>query len=242
MILQKSCHDMDMLYWLVGAECTKLASFGSLLQFRKENAPEGAPERCLDGCPAEKKCPYNAYRQYLSNDAYWIKNMISLDHSFDARMQALKEGPYGRCVYKCDNDVVDHQVVSMEFANGATAVFTMHGFAVNFGRTLRLVGTKGEIRGHSEKNEIEITDFLTESTDVINLKESFYGHGGGDAGVIEDFIRLVQKDGKVEGLTSAKASVHSHIMAFAAEQSRLDNCVVDLREYVDNISRNRVRS
>jgi hypothetical protein len=115
MILQKSCHDMDILYWLAGEECSRLSSFGSLLHFKRENAPAGAPERCLDGCPAENNCPHNAYRHYLSKNAYWIKDMISFDGSFEAREKALREGPYGRCVYKCDNNVVDHQVVNLEF-------------------------------------------------------------------------------------------------------------------------------
>ena len=71
----------------------------------------------------------------------------------------MREGPYGRCVYHCDNDVVDHQVVNMEFENEVTAVFTMCAFTNEMGRTIKLMGTEGEIRGHMEKNQIELIEF-----------------------------------------------------------------------------------
>jgi predicted dehydrogenase len=225
---------MDILYWLAGEECERLSSFGSLMHFKKENAPVGAPERCLEGCPVENECPHNAYRHYLAKNAYWIKDMISFDGSYEAREKALREGPYGRCVYKCDNNVVDHQVVNLEFRSGVTAVFTM-SISANWGRTIKLIGTKGEIGGNMEKNEIEITDYLTESKDKIRLKDSIYGHGGGDYGIMRDFIRLVQKDGAEKGLTAAEKSVHSHILAFSAEKARLENKVVAIDKYVKEI-------
>jgi predicted dehydrogenase len=235
MLLQKSCHDLDFLSWIVGAECVQVSSFGSLSHFTRENAPEGAPDRCLEGCPAELTCPYHAYRQYLSKSAYWIKEMISLDQSLEARTEALLNGPFGRCVYKCDNDVVDHQVVNLLFANGVTAMFSMNGFNVKHGRSMKIVGTKGEIRGYSEKHEIEISDFLTETTTVIKLPEAVYSHGGGDYNVMRDFVRLVWKEDLDQNQSSARASLQSHIIAFAAEKSRLEGKVVHMKEYLKEI-------
>ncbi|OPH56565.1 oxidoreductase [Paenibacillus ferrarius] len=233
MILAKSCHDLDIILWLAGADCTYVSSFGSLAHFKKENAPEGAPQRCLDGCPVSDQCLYYAPNVYLTDDIYWPTSAISDDLSLEARTKALQEGPYGRCVYHCDNDVVDHQVVNMEFANEVTAAFTMSAFTNDCSRTLKLMGTKGEIRGAMEKNEIEVIDFATGTAKQISLEipGGHIGHGGGDFGLIRDFIKLVQEDGKGDGLTSAAQSVQSHLMAFAAERSRLDRKVVALKDF-----------
>lgn len=235
MILAKSCHDMDILLWLAGANCEKISSFGSLTHFKKENAPEGAAQRCLDGCPAEKECPYYAPKLYLTDNINWPTSAISNDLSLEGRIKALKEGPYGRCVYRCDNDVVDHQVVNMEFSNGVTAAFTMCAFTNESGRSLKLMGTKGEIRAVMEKNEIEIKNFNTGSKEVIYLKNSVFGHGGGDDGVVHNFVRLVQEGSAAKSLTSADVSVQSHLMAFAAEKSRLENKVIDIRDYARSL-------
>ena len=231
MILAKSCHDMDILLWLAGDHCVSLSSFGDLTHFKKQNAPKGAPRRCTDGCPVEKECPYFAPRLYLTENTGWPTSSISEDVSLEGRKKALEEGPYGRCVYRCDNDVVDHQVVNMQFANDVTAAFTMCAFTNEVSRTLKLMGTKGEIRGAMEKNEIEITDFLTGEKEVITIDPSNSGHGGGDFGLMKDFLEQVRQNGQGESLTSASISVQSHLMAFAAEQSRLQHRVISLEEF-----------
>ncbi|GER86964.1 oxidoreductase [Dictyobacter vulcani] len=233
MILAKSCHDMDILLWLAGADCQHISSFGTLTHFTAENAPEGAPERCLDGCPVADSCLYYAPRHYLTENTSWPASTISEDHSYAARLQALQEGPYGRCVYHCDNNVVDHQVVNLEFANQVTAVFTMCAFTENCERTIKLMGTKGEIRGAMEKGEIEVIDFASKARKVITFPsvEGTAGHGGGDFGLMRDFVRLVQQDGQQVGRTSAATSVQSHLMAFAAEEARLTRQVIALDEF-----------
>lgn len=237
MILAKSCHDMDILLWLAGSECTRISSFGSLTHFRSENAPDGAPDRCLDGCPAEAACPYYAPRLYLTPSTDWPASVISVDTSLEARERALREGPYGRCVYKCDNNVVDHQVASIEFANEVTAVFTMCAFTPEISRTLKLMGTRGEIRGSMEKNEIEVTDFNSGRREIINLNGGASGHGGGDAALMGDFARLVREGGGGSGFTSATHSVLSHLMAFAAEKSRLSGKTVDMEDYINGLKK-----
>jgi len=236
MILAKCCHDMDLMLWFAGADCVKIASFGSLAHFKKENAPEGSPNRCLDGCPAEKKCPYYAPNIYLTENTSWPTSAISDDASLEARTRALMEGPYGRCVYKCDNDVVDHQVISAEFANQVTAAFTMCAFTNDCTRTIKLMGTKGEIRGSMEKREIEVLDFLTGNKNIIQVGKAKSGHGGGDSGIMGAFIQNIRKGDISQGLTSAAISVQSHLMAFAAEKSRLENKVVDIKEFEKSFS------
>lgn len=235
MILAKCSHDMDILLYLVGVDCRSVSSFGSLSHFKEENAPIGAPKRCLDGCPEEDECPYYAPKLYLSGNTGWPTSAVSYDTSYEAVKKALMEGPYGRCVYYCNNDVVDHQIVNMEFVNGVTVAFTMCAFTKDCTRTIKLMGTKGEIRGAMEKNEIEILDFNTGRKDIILLNSSAYGHGGGDFGIMKDFINLVRQDGKREGLTSATASIGSHIIAFAAEKSRLEKRIINIDEYISEI-------
>lgn len=239
MILAKSCHDLDILVWLAGADCTRLSSFGSLTHFKKENAPDGAPFRCLDGCPASSECAYYAPDIYLDLEdeasARIIRSAISSDTSNEGIVEALKNGPYGRCVYHCDNDVVDHQVVAMEFANEITATFTMSAFTTDGGRTLKLMGTRGQLRAHMAKNTIEITDFKTGGVETIELKASGQNHGGGDRGIMRDFTQLVRGDGRSESLSSAGVSVQSHVMAFAAEKSRLESKVVLIQDFMEEL-------
>ena len=235
MILAKSCHDMDILLWLAGADCRDISSFGALTHFKAENAPEGAPKRCLDGCPAERECPYYAPRVYIGTDIAWLPLAISNDTSVEGLLKALREGPYGRCVYHCDNDVVDHQVVNMEFENEVTASFTMCAFTRECDRTIKLMGTEGEIRGHMEKNEIEVLNFKTGYREVIHLESAGSGHGGGDYGIMRDFVSLVREDKSSKGLTSADISVQSHVMAFAAERSRLEKQVININEFMQEL-------
>ncbi|OAB38240.1 oxidoreductase [Paenibacillus macquariensis subsp. defensor] len=238
MILAKSGHDLDILLWLADSECVQVSSFGSLSHFTADQAPEGAPLRCLDGCPVADECLYYAPNLYLTEDTNWPTSAISDDMSYSARYQALQEGPYGRCVYHCDNDVVDHQVVNLEFANSVTAAFTMSAFTRDVSRTMKLMGTKGEIRGAMEKNEIEILHFGSGKVERISFEDKggHVGHGGGDMGLIMDFLRLVREDGKSQGLTSAEQSIQSHLMAFAAEQSRMDGNSVRLKDFAQYVS------
>lgn len=124
MILQKSCHDMDIIRYVLDKKCDRISSYGSLMHFREENKPEGAPLRCLDGCPAAESCPFHAGRYYLGEGRGWARKFTE-DTSNEGIIQALQETDYGKCVYQLDNNVVDHQVVNMEFENGATATFSM---------------------------------------------------------------------------------------------------------------------
>ncbi len=237
MILAKSCHDMDILLWLVDADCEKLSSFGELSYFKEENAPKGAPLRCTDGCPVERSCPYSAPQHYLTDNLDWLTTTISMNTSLMEREKALREGPYGRCVFHCDNNVVDHQVVNIEFNNGVTAAFTMCAFTADTSRTIKLMGTQGEIRGHMEKNEIEIRDFVSGKTELMTIETNTSDvHGGGDAGIMEDFVNLVESGSK-ESLTSADISLQSHLMSFAAEQSRLEHKVISLDEFRNEVQK-----
>lgn len=237
-IIAHCCHDLDIISWFAGAKCKKVSSFGGLTHFRKENAPQGAPVRCLDGCPHSGNCPYYAPNYYLTEDIGWPTSTISTDMSFEGRLEAIRTGPYGRCVYHCDNNVADNQTVIMEFENGVTANFSLQPFASANGRTLKILGTRGEIRANMEKNSIEVFDLATGQISSIAVPASRYKYGGGDHGIMEYFVEMAGK-GKIGGLTSMESSLESHLIAFAAEESREKGTVVNLDDYRARISNNK---
>lgn len=228
MILQKSCHDMDILLWLMGKDCRRVQSFGSLGHFTPENAPAGAPQRCLDGCPHADTCPYYAPALYMDmRRTGWPVDVITTDLSKEGRRKALEEGPYGRCVYHCDNDVVDRQVVNLEFDGGAVATFTMTAFSADFSRQLKIFGTQGQITADMGTQEIILHRFGEEKKTIPMLEDGEKsGHGGGDYGILRDFLHILRNGG--ESRTSAGISLQSHLICFAAEKSRKQHIVVEL--------------
>jgi predicted dehydrogenase len=236
MILAKCCHDMDILFWNLGP-VRQLNSWGSLIHYRPENAPPGAPERCTDGCPVADGCPWYAPRLYLHDYTGWPVSTISEDPSLEARRRALETGPYGRCVYYCDNDVVDHQTVNMEFESGVTGVLFMHGHAHEEARTMRYDGTRATLRGkfsYGIDDSIEIHDHLTGRVERIDPQASGSGHGGGDAGVMAAFATVLREPSAMSApavsaaLTSSRESLESHLMALAAEEARVNGSIVQM--------------
>ncbi len=232
MLLSKSCHDIDVLYWLVGSECRRVSSFGALSYFRPENAPAGAPGRCTEGCPVEDTCPYSALKIYLRPGAMFAGERFNGD--WERAYKALHESPYSRCVFRCDNDVVDHQVVNMEFASGATVAFTMCAFSHEVTRTIKVFGTDGEIRGHMERGELEVTRFRDGSKQIHRVI-AHGGHAGGDDALAHSFVQQL-RSGTVDGLTSGRVSALTHLITFAAEEARVTGQVVDVHEYVQAVT------
>ncbi|MBN6053083.1 Gfo/Idh/MocA family oxidoreductase [Nonomuraea sp. RK-328] len=225
MLLAKSCHDLDWLVHLTGRNVTRVSSFGGLHHFRPENRPAGAAGRCLD-CAVEPTCPYSAKRIYLplAGRHEWPLSVLTDDVSEAGVLDALRTGPYGRCVYDCDNDVVDHQVVNMEFEGGVTAAFTMTGFTPAAHRQTRIFGTRGSIDGDGER--LTVHDFVTGRSETVDTRPpgdatARGGHGGGDAGLVDAFITAVRNRDRATVLSSPSESLHSHLIAWAAERSRL---------------------
>lgn len=240
MILQKCCHDMDIFRWLAGRKCLKVQSFGSLDFFRAENAPAGAADRCCR-CPVRDGCLYDAERLYISNPhcgierigPQWPVDVVATDPTPEKVRAALRTGPYGRCVFRCDNDVADHQTVNLLFEDGLTASFTVSAFTETCHRTVKLTGTGGEIEGDMAKNALTVRPF-GQPERVVDLREEegeFSGHGGGDFGLLHGFFRVLSSGG-AGALTGIEASVESHVMALAAERSRLSGGeTVELAEF-----------
>ena len=234
MLLAKSCHDVDWLRYIIGRRCVQVSSFGSLMHFRKEAKPVEAGDalRCLD-CAYEPHCAYSAKKFYLERLAQgklgWPLDVITTNLTQAGVMAALQDGPYGRCVYECDNDVVDHQVVNLLYENGATASFTMVGTGESRGRQTTIFGTQGELRGDSEK--IVHYDYLSSSTKEIIPKKpdnKIGSHSGGDYNLMQRFVASVARQDPSSILSGPVESLETHLTVFAAERARHEKRVVQV--------------
>ena len=232
MILQKCCHDLDLLQYYASSKCDTISSIGSLKYFKKENKPEGASDRCVN-CKYVDSCVYSAKRFYIdewkkigSVENGWPYNVLTtkLPLTEESLYEAIEKGPYGRCVFACDNNVVDNQIVMMRFENGVNANLRMTAFTAGGGRIMKFYCTNGEIDFLDAEEKIIVTRFY-EEPEIINLKEIMneggHNHGGGDSGIIQSFYNLLNGNSKSE--TSLERSIESHLMALKAEESRLQN-------------------
>jgi predicted dehydrogenase len=227
MLLAKSCHDIDWMRYVVGVPIERVSSFGRLSYFNRSHQPEGAGDRCLE-CPSEIEdaCAYSAKRLYLGmaerGHTGWPLNVVSNDLTVDGVTTALRDGPYGRCVFACDNDVVDHQVVNLEFAGGITGTFTMTGFTPMGHRRTQIFGTKGELDGDGES--VTVTDFRSEVSETLDTaslgSDAGAGHGGGDAGLMDAFTRAIATGDPSHISSGPLESLETHLAVFAAERAR----------------------
>ncbi len=230
MLMAKSCHDIDYLTHLIGRNCLRVSSFGGLSHFRKENAPEGATARCTDGCAVEQTCAYSAIKAYVHADRdVWPANACSHDHSAEAHLEAIKTGPYGRCVYACDNDVVDHQVVAMEYEDNITVTFTMTAFTLGGGRRLRVHGSLGEL--FFDESTIAMHDFATGNKETIEIGEETGEHGGGDRRLALNWLAGLAADSSENIKTDVHQSLRTHGIVFAAEASRKERRMIEVAEF-----------
>ena len=225
-ILAKSCHDLDIMRWLIDKPCESIAAEGSLYLFRPENAPKGATERCTDGCPHEAECPYSAIDIYERRKRHL--GVFDLPRKDPALIrEKLKTTNYGRCVFRCNNDQCDHYVAILKFKDGVTASFTMDAFTPWGGRRTRIMGTKGFIEG--DMTTFTFYDFRTGHKSVWDQKVSEVaeykgsGHGGGDHLLVRDFVRAVSAQDEKLLSSTIDVSIESHVMGFMAEKSRKSN-------------------
>jgi predicted dehydrogenase len=230
MLMAKSCHDLDWLQYILGRVPARVSSFGSLTHFTAASRPPGAADRCT-ACPAEADCPYSAprlYRNLLERGEHgWPLSVVIDDFTPAALDEALRNGPYGRCVYACDNDVVDHQVVALEYPGATTATFTMTAFTEAAPRVTRLFGSRGELAG--DGRTIRVYDFVTRAERLVTPAPAdganADGHGGGDAGLMDAFTAAVATGDRALIKSGPRESLASHLAVLAAERSRLNGTV-----------------
>jgi predicted dehydrogenase len=289
MILAKCCHDFDILMWALGQRCLRISSTGNLIHFCPENAPEGAPEYCLDGCPIQSTCPYDAHFIYVdliplwrtieatSNGiARWVmkaqlrtpgliriagkiipllrqvrdyrgwpRSVITQDPSPERLLENLRSGPYGKCVYRCNNDVVDHQVVMMEFEDGISVTLTMHGHAHIEGRRTQIEGSVGSLRASFSLGGswIEVLNHRSGRITRYNTSRGLpSGHSGGDEGLMRSFVRSLREQEKEKAAIVAEQAMESHLLAFAAEEARRTENRINIEEYSSSYSLGQIHS
>ena len=240
MLLAKCCHDLDLLMWMFsGHTPVRVASFGSQKQFRPANAPAGATKRCLNGCPLVDTCPYSAKIQYLDQDL-WPQYAWEYIHHLpnptrEQKAESLRtDNPLGRCVWHCDNDVVDHQSLIVEFENGATATHNMLCATARATRTMHLLGTLGEIEGDMDRGVLSLRLFNRDNQWVpveqeIKINVSGDMHGGGDMGLVEDFVRVLRGQSTSPGATRIEDSLNGHLIAYAADRAMLTRQIVEIK-------------
>lgn len=230
LILAKCCHDLDLMSWFVGRRCLRVASFGELAHYRPERAPKDAAARCSDACPAEPDCPHSAPRFYAHGRSGWPWNDVSLTPTREARIEALATGPYGVCVYAGGNDQPDRQSVLLEFEGGIQGRFEVDGFAARPERSIRIQGTRGELRGRFEARELEVRDYQNGDAESHLVEAVPDGHGGGDQGLLDHFTDVTRREARGEVLASGRAALESHRLGFAAELARREGRAVALEE------------
>ena len=232
MLLQKCCHDLDMLAWLVGKPAARAASFGSLKYFRPENAPAGAPARCADGCPAGD-CPYNAEKLYLDPDVdpAYLRVMGVFDGNRDRLGGILRAGPFGRCVFRCANNVVDSQSVAIQFADGVDLSFMLCAHNGVERRITKISLTNGELHYDRRKPAIRAWRFSPQVSERIAFPVPSGGHGGGDRLIMDNFTEAIRSGDHSRLITPIASSLEGHLLVFAAEAARANGRVVDVREF-----------
>jgi predicted dehydrogenase len=246
MLMAKCCHDLDLIAWMKsGIRPRSVASFGGNMQFRPERAPEGAGTRCLVDCPIEQECLYSARKHYIDHPHRWSFYVWeSLEHlaepTIEDKIRSLEtDNPYGRCVWKCEMDVVDHQSLAIEFEDGSTATHNMIGGASRPSRSIHLVGTLGEIQGVFEDRSFVVRHIDPRpgheySEQVVDLEVAgdmhgaFGGHGGGDLRLVADFLRVVRGEPASISTTSIQDSIAGHLMGFCADRAMKERRVVDM--------------
>ena len=233
-ILAKSCHDLDIIRWIVDKPCKTIVADGSLTWFKAENAPEGAPKRCTDGCPHEAECPYSAIDVYVRRKQHL--GVFDLKNRKDENEIMAKisdpDNVWGRCVYYCDNNQPDHFVSEMVFEDGTTASFSMEAFTPYGGRRTRIMGSTGYIEG--DGTTFTLYEFRSNRKLVWDKKLNEIpeyrnsGHGGGDMALVCDFLEAVDSHDESRLTSTIDASVESHVMGFRAEKSRLSSKKVEV--------------
>ena len=238
MLLQKSCHDIDILQWLIGKKCEKVQSFGSLTYFTEKNAPKDAPEYCIEGCPHGEECPYNAVKLYYDDkDNIWFRGTSAKkpEPTDEDVEKTISETQYGKCVYKCDNNVVDHQTCNLLFEDGVTVTFNMNAFNKG-GRFIHIMGTKGELRAATD-GDTPIEKYIfsgkkEETVDITSGDGITTGHGGGDAGIVNDLYEYLTGTYTGNSVPEIRESYINHAIVFALEESRKTGKVIDVKDFI----------
>ncbi len=156
---------------------------------------------------------------YLSEWDMWPSTAITDDLSREGKLKALESGSYGRCVFRCDNDVPDHQVVMMQTSSGVTATLTLEGHSYLEGRWVRINGSRGTLEGRFTLADETLTyfdHFQGKRQLLWEDKNPVTGHGGGDMRLMESLFMNSRRDSD----STLEELLQSYRIGFAAERAR----------------------
>jgi predicted dehydrogenase len=230
LLLHKCCHDLDFLAWLIASQCSRVSSFGSLTYFSPANAPAGSGERCLQDCQIVESCPYSAIRVYVDADLTNRLSDLGKIETWQDRLEAVRRGPFGNCVWRAGNNVVDHQVVSMEFTNGATANCTLSGYAASHGRRTAIQGTRAELIFSEADHSIAINKFFESESDYIDLPGINTYHPE-DQEIVDNWLSKIFDPLSERMNVDASEAKRNLAIVFAAERSRKTGRIIEMEEY-----------
>ena len=230
LLLHKCCHDLDFLAWLIGSQCSHVSSFGSLTYFSPANAPAGSGERCLQDCQIVESCPYSALRVYVDADLSDRLSDLGKIETRRDRLDAVRYGPFGICVWQAGNNVVDHQVVSMGFTNGTTANCTLSGYAAHHGRRTTVQGTRAELIFSEADHSIAINHFFESESDHIDLPRINTYHPE-DQEIVDNWLSKIFGQHNERMNVDANEAMRNLAIVFAAERSRKTGRIVEMEEY-----------
>jgi len=251
MLLAKCCHDLDIIMWIKSdIRPVSVSSIGSNFQFTQDRKPVGAGTRCMVDCDIEDKCLYSAKKHYIDHPHRWSFYVWDCledtrDPSIEQKIESLKNNNmYGRCVWNCDNNVVDHQSVLIKFEDGSTATHNMVGGTAKADRTIHIIGEKGEIQGSFNNSvfilrkidprpEHEYTEEKFDLNEVGDKSGEYGGHGGGDMRLVKDFIKYINNEPRSISCTSIEDSVNGHLTAFYADKSMKEHKIIDIFQAKD---------
>ena len=234
LLLHKCIHDIDFVAWLVNEPCSRVSSFGSLGYFKPSQAPKGSGKRCLDDCLILNTCPYSALRLYVDGDLTDRIQDLGDTYTREDRLEVVRRGPFGACVWQADNDVVDHQIVSMEFASGTTATCTMTGYSATHGRRTRLQGSEGELLFDEALGSVTIRKFSNPKPEIIRIQPTDSYHPE-DRGIVANWLSAIH-DSSNGVIVNAQEATKTHAIVFAAERSRIEKRTIEMSEHMKPIT------
>jgi len=194
--LEKCCHDIDIVNWLVESRASRVASFGGLDFFTREN------EHHIDRLGVDQK----------NRQAYLVR-----------------KGEQGLNPFSANKDIVDNQVVILEFANRVRASFHMNSNSGIPERRLYICGTEGAIRADVLKGTIELQQIGFESVPEDFSAGVIGMHGEGD-GVLARELVLAMQNTPVYGAPGIEEGLIAAATCFGIDEALESGQVVSMDE------------
>jgi len=207
MILEKCCHDMDLMHWLTGSKPARVASFGGLNFFKPEYADhDKLYDKGEDG--------FGFYERGLASGY-----AVGLENNIDP--------------FSADKDTIDNQVAIMQLENGANVSFHYCMHAAQTERRFYMLGTRGSIRANVLTGTVEYSPVGWERRVESVQPISGDGHGGAEQPMTKDILACMF-DG-VPMPTTVEDGVTASFISLGIDESRVSGGVIDMNSYWESM-------